>query len=115
MAPTSIDWGTASVDDGRLTVAFEGKPDSEWRERFEAVIDRLRRPSARFGKVEVGKGKLKVSDVEPGSESDLRHLLESALLQANADEAPDDEDGAPDEQRSDDDQGMTDAFRAFAD
>jgi hypothetical protein len=116
MPSVSIDWGTASVDDGQLAVAFEGKPSAEWRERFEAVIDRLRQSSAHFGEIEVGKAKLKVSDVESGSESDLRHLLESAVLQANADAASDEDDGEePDDERSDEDQGMTDAFRAFAD
>ena len=116
MPGTSIDWGTASVDDGQLTVAFEGKPSTEWRERFEAVMDRLRQPSAHFGEIKVGKAKLRVTGVEPGAESDLRHLLESAALQANADAAPDDDDGEePGDERSDEDQGMTDAFCAFAD
>lgn len=119
MSSASIDWGTASVDDGQLTVTFEGKPSAEWRERFEAVVDRLRQSSAHFGEIKVGKGKLKVVGVEPGAESDLRHLLESAALQANADAARDDDDGdgddGPDDERSDEDQGMTDAFRAFAD
>jgi hypothetical protein len=84
---TQIDWGSASVDDGQLTVALTGKPSSEWRERVQSVLERL------------------------------RHLLESAVLQANADLADDDAggDGGAGDERSDADQRMTDAFRAFAD
>ena len=41
----------------------------------------------------------------------LRHLLESAVLQANT--AFEDDDGEPDDERSEADEQMTDAFRAF--
>jgi hypothetical protein len=53
--------------------------------------------------------------VQPGAEADLRHLLASAFLQANAgtddDESTDD---APTSSRSESDQALTDAFRAFS-
>ena len=65
----------------------------------------------RWGEIDVGKKKLKVDDVEPGAEADLRHFLETAVLQANADPPPNEKEG----ERSDADQAMTDAFRSFAD
>ena len=108
-----IDWKEAVVDAGRLTVPLAGKPGSDWTERFERVLGRLDR-GGHWGEIEVGKKKLRVDGVERGSESDLRHVLEGALLQANADlpaEAADDE---PDD-RSPEDREMTEAFRAFAD
>lgn len=43
------------------------------------------------------------------AEADLRHLLESAVLQANTAFDDDDE---PDDERSEADEQMTDAFRA---
>jgi hypothetical protein len=110
-----IDWGSASVDDGKLTVPLEGEPSKEWAERVERVLDRLHSHGSGWGEIKVGKQKLTVSDVAGGSESDLRHLLESAVLQANADLAPDDDDDSPEaDERSEADQQMTDAFRAFA-
>jgi hypothetical protein len=51
--------------------------------------------------------------VTAGAEHDLRHLLESAVLPANADLAPTEADDGADE-RSEDDVQMTEAFRAFA-
>jgi hypothetical protein len=111
--PTTIDWSTAAVKDGQLTVQLSAKPESEWTERAAQVIDRLRRPGSRWGETKVIKnGALCVADLEPGSEDDLRHFLESVVLQANNDpEAgePEDDEGSEEDRRS------TEAFRAFAD
>lgn len=63
--------------------------------------------------INVTKKQLRVDAVEPGTEADLRHLLESAVLQANSEF--EDDDGEADDERSDADQQMTDAFRGFAD
>jgi hypothetical protein len=112
-APT-IDWRSATVEDGRLTVPFAGRPDAGWRERVEHVLGRLDGGGSGWGAIEVGKRKLKVDAVSPGSESDLRHLLESAVLQANAD-LPADEEEEADDGPSPADREMTEAFRAFAD
>jgi hypothetical protein len=114
--PTQIDWASATVDDGRLTVALDGKPSKEWTDRVEGVLERLHSHGGGggWGAIKVTKKKLTVDDVADGSESDLRHLLESAVLQANADLAPEEQDGAKDDERSEADQQLTDAFRAFA-
>jgi hypothetical protein len=81
-------------------------------EYASGVLDRLRRGSEPFGDVEIGEERIEVASVTPGAETDVRHLLESAVLQANADLAAPEENG--EEERSDEDQQMTDAFREFA-
>jgi hypothetical protein len=112
---THIDWGSASVDDGQLTVPLAGKPSREWRERVQSVLERLHQRGSDWGAIEVGKKKVTVDGVGAGAESDLRHLLESAVLQANADLADDDDNDTGGEgERSDADQRMTDTFRGFA-
>src|SRR3954465_7046471 len=113
--PTQIDWGSASVDEGRLTVPLEGEPSKEWVERVEHVLERLHHGGSGWGEIKVSKKKLTVADVADGSETDLRHLLESAVLQANAHPAADAADGAgKEDERSEADQQKTDTFRAFA-
>jgi hypothetical protein len=107
-----IDWGSADVEDGRLTVPVTGgKPSKQWADTVSRVLDRLQR-GERWGEIDVTKKRLRVDSVQPGSEADLRHLLESAVLQANSEF---DDEPEPDDERSDADQEMTDAFRAFAD
>jgi hypothetical protein len=111
---THIDWGSASVHDGQLTVPLTGKPSREWRERVQSVLERLHQGGTDWGAITVGKKKVTVEEVGAGSESDLRHLLESAVLQANADVEADDDTSDEDDERSAADHRATDAFRAFA-
>jgi hypothetical protein len=107
-----IDWGSAAVDGGTLTVPFTAKPPAEWIDQLGQVIARLQRGGGGWDGVEVAKKKLRVDGVRPGAESDLRHFLESAVLQANADLAEDD--GGDGAERSGADREMTDTFRSFA-
>ena len=109
-----IDWSSAEVDDGRLTVAVGGRRSSAWTERLEEVLERLGRGGNRWGEIEAGKKKLRVDAVERGAEADLRHFLETAVLQANADEPPKEAKKSGGE-RSEADQEMMDVFRSFAD
>jgi len=110
-----IDWKTASVDDATLTVEITGKPGRTWTARVQEIFERLDRAGSPWGAIKVKKGTLRVEDVTPGSEADLRHLVESAVLQANAEFAPDDEDDdGDDDDRSAEDQDMTERFRAFS-
>lgn len=110
---TAIDWAGAEVHDGTLTVPLSGNAPKAWRERVVAVADRLGHKD-----VEVKKRSLVVGDVHRGGEDELHHLLESAVLQANADLGEDDdgEEGRdePDDEASEADREMTAAFRAFA-
>jgi hypothetical protein len=59
-----------------------------------------------WGDIEVKKGTVRVTGVEPGSEEKLRHHLEAVVAQANADHVSDDEDEGPDAE-------MTRRFRSF--
>jgi hypothetical protein len=108
-----IDWSHASVEGGSLTVPFTGKTPKKWTDRLEDVAASLARGGRGWGDVSVGRKKLRVGEVTPGCEADLRHFLESAVYQANADVPIEDEDDSG-EKRSDADQRMTEAFRAFA-
>jgi hypothetical protein len=110
-----IDWTTASVRDGRLTVEIVGEPGSEWSARVREVAERLERPGSAWGEIAVKKSQLRVKDVAEGAEADLRHLVESAVLQANAEFAADDDEDDDDDEGSEQDRAMTVAFRAFAD
>jgi hypothetical protein len=111
-----IDWRSASVKDGRLTVRLSVRASKEWAESLEAVIGRLRRTGRGWGEIEVSKQKLCADSVQPGTEADLHHFLESAVLQVNADLGADEEDTDDEDEAdggSDEDRRMTEAFRAF--
>jgi hypothetical protein len=109
----SIDWASAEVRGGELTVALVGEANAEWAERAQAVLERLDRPGSGWGATKVTKAKVTVEAVSAGAEEDLRHLLDGAVQQANADFAPEVRDDAGDGP-SEEDSAMTDAFRAFA-
>ena len=109
----AIDWESASVDGARLTVSLLGSPSREWRERVAEVIERLQRGDGGWGEIKATKSSVRVDGVSPGSETELRHLLESAFLQANADLRPE-ADAAESDDRLAADQQMTDAFRSFS-
>jgi hypothetical protein len=110
-----IDWSGASVDGGRLTLPFDAKAPAEFKAGLIEVIERLDRGGSGWGDVKVTRSGLRVADVAEGAESDLRHFLEAAVLQANANLGTE-EDGepAPDDQRSETDERMTATFRGFA-
>ena len=107
-----IDWAEATVDGGQLTAPLAGEPTKEWAERVASVIERLHSGNSNWGAIKVTKKKVTVADVTAGAEQDLRHLLESAVMQANADFAAPKQDS--EDERSREDQQMTDAFQQFA-
>jgi hypothetical protein len=115
-----IDWETAEVSDGELRVELAGELPKGWGKRFTAVLDRLgaQGGEARWAPPRVRKGAIVVAGVGEGCEADLRHQLESAVLQANADLDVGADAGAqlagesPEAER---DARMTGAFRGFAD
>jgi hypothetical protein len=113
-----IDWTSAEVSDGELTVGIVGDVPKGWVARLKALLERLGQTgSERWGPIKVAKSRITVGELVDGAEPDLRHLLESAILQANADLAPHEEgsEGAgqesPEQAR---DGRMAAAFRAFA-
>jgi hypothetical protein len=112
-----IAWDTAEVSDGDLEVELAGELPKGWATRFGEVLARLTQDGERrWGRTKVAKGRIKVRDLSEGCEKDLRHELESALLQANADlgaiETRQEQGTQTPEQQSD--ERMTGAFRAFA-
>ncbi|HWH10706.1 MAG TPA: hypothetical protein VG165_06230 [Solirubrobacteraceae bacterium] len=116
--PVEIDWATAEVHDGDLKVSLTAAVSEEWRDRLDAVLARLDHSGTPWGPIRPTKRRLKVAEVTEGGEAELRHFLEAAVQQTNADLAapgPDSADpDAPDAGASPADQRMTDAFRAAA-
>jgi hypothetical protein len=121
MDEVTLNWSTADVKDARLTVPLEGDIPKGWRKSFERTVKLL--GSGDWGEIQVKRDKVRVSDVEPGSEDKLRHHVEAVVAQANADhQADEDEDEAPDADESEpgageEDDGpdadMTRRFRSF--
>jgi hypothetical protein len=116
-AAPEIDWSTAEVNDGELTVEFAGVVPKGWISRLNALLERLGHTgSEQWGAIKVAKGRVRVGGLAEGAEPDLHHLLESAVLQANADLVSSDADDATDEESPEQvrDGRMAAAFRAFA-
>ena len=110
-----IDWSAAEVAGGDLSVPLTGEPSKAWTDRVAEVVERLKRGSGGWDAIEIGRKAIDVKGVQAGSESDLRHFLEGAVMQANADFAPEpDAQDEGDGEGSEADSEMTGAFRAFA-
>lgn len=115
--PRQIQWDSAKVEDATLTVALTGSAARAWKARFERVLAMLDTPHSGWGEVRSTKKGIKVADLREGSEPELRHFLESVILQANSDTAtaPAPDDDGEENQEPDFDEEMTRTFRAFAD
>jgi hypothetical protein len=129
MSEPTLDWGSAAVADGELVVGIDGELPKGWKASFEATAQLLSHGGWKPAKVK--KGSVHVGGVSPGDEDRLRHFLESAIQQANADsleqdddadDDADDEDAADPESESetssesepDPDAEMTARFRSFS-
>jgi hypothetical protein len=116
MTDVELNWASAEVEGGKLTVELEGKISSGWKQSFEKTVRLL--AGGDWGKVQVKKQAVRVGDVTAGSEDKLRHHLEGLVEQANASVRPresDSEDGAAGKSGRDSaDARMTESFRAFA-
>jgi hypothetical protein len=121
-----LDWSTANVEHGELTVDLEGEIPSGWKGSFETTA-KLLASNSEWGAVSVSeKGRtVSVSDVTEGVEERLHALLEGAVEQANANHPPSEPDADEDDHEDDgeddagDDAGpdsdMTERFRSFGD
>jgi hypothetical protein len=107
-----IAWDSAEVHKGVLVVEISGDVSKAWSERLAKVLDRLDAPGG-WGAVKVGRAKVTVRDVAQGGEGDLRHVLEGAVQQTNADLAPRAEEKSGADEASAADAEMTAAFRSF--
>jgi hypothetical protein len=110
-----IDWSTAEVKGGALSVELTRSPSKSWRKDFERVLTLLGEDGqGGWGEIALAKGRLEVAEVAEGSEGDVRHFLESAVLQVNSDlgaELPTERPAAADGPTPD--QRMTATFRRF--
>jgi hypothetical protein len=114
----TIDWAGAEVQRGTLTAPLTGGASKAWREHFGGVLRLLEHSNGGWGKVELAKKAIEVADVQAGSEADLRHFLESIVVQVNAELAPaEDPPGkadAPADPQQRADREMTETVRSFA-
>jgi hypothetical protein len=120
-----LDWSTAEVSDGELTVGLSAKPPKEWRAVFERTAALL---SAGNWEVTLKpkKGSVQIASVAPGDEERVRQFVEGAVLEANTTVASEQElyegqpadDGEPepdsDTPEPSPDEELTGRFRKFA-
>lgn len=126
MTDLQLDWSSAEVSGGKLTVGLDDKPTDEWRASFERTVKLLDRGT--WPEIELKKQKVSVASVEPGTEERLRFFLESAVQEANGEQSSDEDEGAEAEEEDaeeerdargesdeeDPDREMGDRFRSFA-
>jgi hypothetical protein len=118
----TIDWASAQIRDGSLTVGLHGESHRGWSKDFGGVLALLEKSSQPWGKVSLAKGVITVAGVQEGGEEELRHFLESVAMQVNADLHLREDDGEEgrDGPRSEDDTrraaelDMAATFRGFA-
>jgi hypothetical protein len=116
--PREIEWNSARFGNRVLTVELSGKGSKEWNSRFATVLSLLDPRHDDWGEAKLIKNRIRVADVRQGAEHELRHFLESVVLQANSDVEPegashvagDDPDGEP---ANAVDEQMTATFRSF--
>jgi hypothetical protein len=122
----SLDWSSATVKDGTLTVGLTGERPKGWKKSFDRTAKLLGRGD--WAEVECKRGKVRVSGIEPGTEERLRAFLEGVVAQADAEHRPDDEGDEDDDaggsedtesgdggSEDDPDAQLTERFRSFSD
>jgi hypothetical protein len=112
-----INWRTAEMHEGGLTVELAREPPKGWVKHFRGVLALLEQNAGQWDEIRLSKRRITVSDVREGSEDELRHLLESACLQANADlrlDGPEPSSEPQDDSQAEADQRMAESFRGFA-
>jgi hypothetical protein len=114
----AIDWSSAEVRGGDVTIDLAGEVSKRCRERFEAVRSLLGESSGGWDDVKLIKRTVHVHGLQPEAEHDLRHFLDSVLVQVNA-ELPARADEAEQASRPSDRAAMRDAqmtatLRSFA-
>jgi hypothetical protein len=108
----AIDWASAEIRDGTLTVQLTGDAPKGWGKDFAGVLALLQQSNQGWGKIKLTKNVIEVTDVLEGSEAELRHLLESVVLQVNSDFRLDGEDDASATRNVDAAEAERDARRA---
>jgi hypothetical protein len=117
----NIEWGGAEVEGATLTVDLTGASSKAWKQRFTSVLSILETPHSRWGEVTLNKSGIRVAEIEEGTETELRHFLESIVLQVNSElpqpqgQEHDAETETHVDRQAQADREMAAAFRAFAD
>jgi hypothetical protein len=81
----TIDWSSAEFSKGTLVVELNGVGAKGWSKDFAGVLALLEQSGRGWSNVTLKSARIRVSDVQVGSEEDLRHFLESVVLQVNSD------------------------------
>jgi hypothetical protein len=109
-----IDWGSAEIADGALTVELLGDPVRGWGKDFRGVLALLEQSNRTWGTISLAKSTITVADVQDGSEEALRHFLESVVLQVNSDLDLHDAVSGGDSGRAESDEAQSAAEREMA-
>ena len=73
---------------GVLKVPLSGSASKPWSEHFGAVLRLLDRSKQTWDGVSLTKKAVEVRGLQPGAEADVRHFLESIVMQVNSELAP---------------------------
>jgi hypothetical protein len=112
-----IDWGAAEVTADATVLPLTGDAAKGWAERFETVVTLLGNGgSGAWGEVSLTKKAIKVTALAPGAEDDLRHFLESVIVQVNSELAPEtgEQSDEPQDPQAARDAEMTEKLRTFS-
>jgi hypothetical protein len=117
MSDVKLNWSSAKVRDGKLTVELAGDRPRGWKKSFEKTV-RLLGAGGNWGEVRVKKGQVHLGRLTPGDEEKVRHFLDSVVTQANAAHRPSEPDSDATDRQTPDESGpdaeMTKRFRSFA-
>lgn len=117
-----LDWSSATVTDGKLTVGLTDKPTKKWRDSFDRTLGLLSVGQWKTA-LNARKASVEIASVEIGDEERVRRMLEGALLEANVtllgeeavfDDPDHDSDPNDDQPPETPDEEITARFRAFA-
>lgn len=115
--PRQIDWASAEVREGTLSVELTGSASKGWSKQFDGVLRLLEQTGGGWEEISLRKKGIEVSAVRAGSEEELRHFLESLVLQVNSDLGGELDQPPPGLRRDRDesaDEELTATFRSFA-
>jgi hypothetical protein len=81
----AIDWGSAKVQEGQLSVRVRPDPDFVFLKVFDMVLIESPPPpgAAAWGQVQFASGRIVVSDVQPGSAPALEKFLDGVVRDAD--------------------------------
>jgi hypothetical protein len=81
----TIDWDSADVQEGQLSVPVKPDPDFAFLKVFDMVLIESPPPpgAASWGQVQFAGGRIVVSEVQPGSAPALEQFLDEAVREAD--------------------------------